>query len=126
MQEPEKVIVNVTYTVERGDSLYRIAAKNGISLNRLLSLNPQIKNPNLIYRGQVLVVGTREMVAGENQQPAGSVSVPANAEYYVVVKGDNLYKIARAHGIRLNDLYAMNQWVMNQKYIYANQKIRVK
>ena len=39
------------YTVVSGDCLWNIAAKNGISLNALISLNPQIKNPNLIYAG---------------------------------------------------------------------------
>ena len=40
------------YTVRRGDSLWRIAQNHGLSLTRIIELNPQIKNPNLIYPGE--------------------------------------------------------------------------
>ena len=40
------------YTVVRGDTLWGIARRYGVGLADLISLNPQIKNPNLIYPGQ--------------------------------------------------------------------------
>lgn len=41
-----------TYTVKAGDNLSTIAARNGISLSKLLANNPQFKaNPNLIHPG---------------------------------------------------------------------------
>jgi len=43
-----------TYTVKSGDTMSGIAAKFGISLAALENANPQIKNPNLIYPGEVL------------------------------------------------------------------------
>lgn len=42
------------YTVQRGDSLLAIANKLGTTVAKLLELNPQIKNPNVIYVGQVI------------------------------------------------------------------------
>jgi lysozyme len=42
----------VYYTVHSGDTLSRIAGRHGLSLKGILSLNPQIKNPNRIYPGQ--------------------------------------------------------------------------
>lgn len=39
------------YTAVRGDYLYKIARNYGLTLPELLSLNPQIKNPNLILIG---------------------------------------------------------------------------
>ena len=41
-----------THTVVKGESLWGIAAKYGLSLQTLIHLNPQIKNPNLIYPGE--------------------------------------------------------------------------
>ncbi len=45
-----------TYMVQRGDTLRIIANKFGTTVDALLRLNPKIKNPNLIYVGQVINV----------------------------------------------------------------------
>jgi len=43
-----------TYVVQYGDTLGKIAASRGVSLSKILSVNPQIWNPSLIYVGQVI------------------------------------------------------------------------
>lgn len=40
------------YTVKKGDNMWNIAKRYGISLKTLINKNPQIKNPNKIYPGQ--------------------------------------------------------------------------
>lgn len=40
------------YTVRKGDTLWGISARFGVSLSGLLAANPQIRNPNLIYPGE--------------------------------------------------------------------------
>lgn len=40
------------HTVRQGDSLWAIAVENGLSLNALMELNPEISNPNRIFVGQ--------------------------------------------------------------------------
>ena len=42
----------MTYVVKKGDNLTKIAKQNGLSLTKLLELNKQIKNPDLILVGQ--------------------------------------------------------------------------
>lgn len=44
--------IRSSYTVNRGDCLWNIARRNGVSLQSLIAANPQIKNPDLIYPGQ--------------------------------------------------------------------------
>ena len=39
------------YTVKKGDTLWGIAKRCGVTLTALIEANPQIKNPNLIYPG---------------------------------------------------------------------------
>lgn len=42
----------VWHTVVKGESLWRIAGKYGVGVSQVITLNPQIKNPNLIYPGE--------------------------------------------------------------------------
>lgn len=44
------------YTVKAGDNLTKISKKCNTSVDAILALNPQIKNPNLIYPGQKIRV----------------------------------------------------------------------
>src|SRR5690554_2745455 len=41
-------------TVRSGDTLWGIAAGNGVSLDALIAANPQIRNPDLIHPGQTV------------------------------------------------------------------------
>lgn len=43
-----------THKVVSGDALWKIAKKHNMSLEKLLALNPQIKNPNRISVGQLI------------------------------------------------------------------------
>ena len=40
------------HTVARGDTLWELARRYGTALNRIVELNPSLRNPNLIYPGQ--------------------------------------------------------------------------
>ena len=44
------------YTAVWGDCLWNIAIAHGLSLDQLLELNPQIRNPNILYVGDVIRV----------------------------------------------------------------------
>ena len=43
-----------TYTIKSGDTLWALAKANGLSLAELLVLNPQIRNPNIYYCGDLI------------------------------------------------------------------------
>src|SRR2546426_5160808 len=45
-----------TYTVAKGDTATRIAKKFNLTLDQLLAANPQIKDPNKITVGSVLII----------------------------------------------------------------------
>lgn len=51
-EELEVQTAATTYTVQRGDSLWKIAVRYEIGIFELIAANPQIKNPALIYVGQ--------------------------------------------------------------------------
>ena len=45
---------NNYYTIKAGDTLSAIAARYGTTVQKLMSLNPHIKNANLIYAGDTI------------------------------------------------------------------------
>ncbi|MEO1442452.1 MAG: LysM peptidoglycan-binding domain-containing protein, partial [Chloroflexota bacterium] len=45
-----------TYQVREGDTLFRIAANNDTTVTRLLELNPDIENVNVIFIGQDVLI----------------------------------------------------------------------
>ncbi|MBQ7363219.1 MAG: SafA/ExsA family spore coat assembly protein [Clostridia bacterium] len=47
-----------SHTVVRGDTMWKIAVKYEVGLSEIKSANPHIKNPDLIYPGQVLTIPT--------------------------------------------------------------------
>lgn len=58
-----------TYTVVKGDCLWSIARRfygSGADYKKLAAANPIIKNPNLIYPGQVLTIPPADGLPGAN------------------------------------------------------------
>lgn len=107
--EPNKE-KEITYTVRRGDSLWKIANRYGVSVNSLVSLN-NIQNPNLIYPGQQI----RVMVSSNNNQ---------SKLYYRVRRGDSLWRIARRYRTTVNNLVKLNN-IKNPNLIYIGQILRI-
>ena len=52
---------NVTHTVKSGDSLWKIAVRYEVGLSEIKSANPQIKNYDLIYPGQIINIPTADV-----------------------------------------------------------------
>ena len=64
----------MTYVVKAGDTLSKIATRNGITLAQLLQLNPSIKNPNQIKVGDKINLPDTSI---ENTKPLPQNLVPA-------------------------------------------------
>jgi FOG: LysM repeat len=70
-----------TYVVVSGDTMAKIAAKHKITLDQLLSLNPQVKNKNLIFVGQKIVVKAAAAVSASASTPATTASTGTKKVY---------------------------------------------
>jgi murein DD-endopeptidase MepM/ murein hydrolase activator NlpD len=64
----------MTYTVRAGDTLSKIAMRNGVTLAQLLQANPQVKDPNKIRVGDVLNVPNEATT--ENTRPLPGTMAP--------------------------------------------------
>jgi len=62
-----------TYTVQRGDTLFRIALNHGLTMGQLAQAN-NIINPDIIYAGQVLIIPGE--VSDSEDSPAYSDPAP--------------------------------------------------
>ena len=97
------------YYVKKGDTLSSRAKANGMSLAKLVSYNPQIKDINKISIGQKIYLSSN-----------------TSEEYYTVKKGDTLGGIARQFNISLNKLLGLNPDIKNPNLIHIGDKIRIK
>lgn len=93
-----------SYIVEKGDTLYSIAKKFDISVNKLKEYNNLISN--LLNLGQKLLI------------PIGEDTT------YVVKSGDTLYKIAREFNISVDELKRLNN--LNNNNLSVGQILIVK
>lgn len=114
------------HLVESGESLYKIAKKYGISLEKIKELNPNIK-PEAIQIGDKIIVKASEIeveIANEESQIVVIQTDSKNSanqvecedelgnKIHTVQKGETLYKIAKKYKIKLNDLKELNEEVV--------------
>lgn len=99
----------ITYTVKPGDTLSKIARKYGTTVSNIISLNPSIKNPNLIYPGEIFTIKQ-----SDNENVTSTV--------YTVVRGDTLSEIALKYDTTVTNLVKLNN-ISNPNLIYPGQKI---
>ncbi|HZD09925.1 MAG TPA: LysM peptidoglycan-binding domain-containing protein [Candidatus Binatia bacterium] len=122
------------YTVQRGDTLFKIAQRYGVDLNTLIAVN-QLANPNRLEVGQVLVISGSAPPAAQptvlpptpSPQPtpaAPDPSQPASGQIYIVQRGDTLDKIARRFGTTVSTLVALNN-LPDPNRIMAGQELLV-
>ncbi len=56
------------YTVQKGDSLWKISVKYQIGLSEIINANPQIRDPHWIYPGDKITVPTIDSTKSIEQQ----------------------------------------------------------
>lgn len=94
----------INYVVVKGDNLYSIANKYGVSVNDIKELNNL--NSNTLSIGQIL-------------------KIPGTESYttYKVKSGDSLYKIANTYGVTVNDLIKANN--LNGTLLQVGQELLI-
>lgn len=111
---PEDAYRFASHTIRRGDTISQIARFYGISSNELMSLN-KVRFARRLRPGQVLLLPIPEgtPVRKATYRPVKKVSQPsvqrvASGDDYVVQNGDNLWLIAKAHGLSVYSIQKAN------------------
>ena len=100
----------ITYTVSRGNTLWGIAQKFNTTIAKIAAIN-EIKNPNLIYEGEVLKID------------AGPLTSDSYLSYRIK-EGDTLWGIAARYNTTVENLVQINN-IQNPDLIYPNQIIKI-
>lgn len=102
----------ISYTVKPGDTLYSIAANNGVSVDTIISDN--VLPNNSLSVGQVLRLRVSDGEVLECFGPDFDIPeeiVPSVT--YVVKAGDNLYNIAKQYNTSVSAISSLNNLVNN-------------
>ncbi|HHV30548.1 SafA/ExsA family spore coat assembly protein [Acetivibrio mesophilus] len=84
------------YTVKRGDTMWKIAVKHQIGISEIISANPQIKNPALIYPGQKINIPSIDDVKAQENEVIRLVNVERAKKGLPALKANwQLSRVAR-------------------------------
>jgi LysM repeat protein len=112
------------YVVIKGDTLARIAKKNGVSLRALEAANPSVQ-PTKLKVGQKLSLpaGGSAVSTTSAAAPAMATDAGSGETLYPVKSGDTLSKIAKAHGVTVKALESANG--LSTTKIKVGQKLKI-
>ena len=103
---------NVTYVVQKGDSLWSIANANNTTVDELVNLNDLVNNT--IYVGQVLKIPNSGNSGTNNDNTSMT---------YVVQKGDTLYSIAQKYSTTPSAIINKNK--LSSDYLTVGQVLTI-
>lgn len=96
----------VDYIVVKGDSLYSIARKFNTSIDKIKELN-DLKSDTLSI-GQRLIVDDRSGISSVLECFGTSNNENSKYQNYIVVKGDNLYDLAKKFNTSIDQIKLLN------------------
>jgi LysM repeat protein len=116
------------YTVKSGDTLSKIAQKNGTTVAALKSLN-KLSSSGIVRVGQKLKLPAR---SSPSATPTASTAVAASATVdtssgeYTVAPGDSLSKIASKTGTKVSELMSVNNLTdATARTLHPGQKLKL-
>lgn len=120
----DKVEEIVMYTVQKGDSLYSIAKKFGITVDEIKSLNNLTSNNLAIGEQLMIKSSTGDEPINPEEECIGTGYVEPQYIMYTVQRGDSLYTIARRYNTSVDNIKALNNLTNNNLTIGEQLKIK--
>lgn len=118
--------VSSKYVVKKGDTLFKIAKKNSISLNELLAANKLSAKASLKVGQSLVIPGKSKTEIAKVEKPSGNkvLAKESSRKTHSVKSGESLVSIAKHYGVTVQSLLQVNQ-INNPKKIRVNQKLLI-
>jgi len=116
--KPSEDLEPIIYVVKKGDSLWSIAQKYGVSAKVITEAN-NLKDEDLLTIGQKLeipAIGGGVLEKGEEPEPVIIT--------YTVVKGDNLWSIAQKYEVKMTSIISANN-LKEISRLSVGQKLKI-
>jgi LysM repeat protein len=110
------------YVVVKGDSLWKIAKKNGVTIKAIEAANPGI-DPAKLKVGQKLSIPGASSAAEPATGMTGPSSTGGGQEIYIVKSGDTLSKIAKRYGTTIKAIESENG--LSTTRIKVGEKLKI-
>jgi LysM repeat protein len=121
--EPVAPAAGSEYVIVKGDTLAKIAKKNGVTLKTLEAANPGVV-PTKLKVGQKLVLPAGGSVSADSATSATAVAGgDTGGATYTVKSGDTLTKIAKRNGTTVKAIEAANG--LSTTKIKVGQKLKI-
>ncbi|MBN2658532.1 MAG: LysM peptidoglycan-binding domain-containing protein [Spirochaetales bacterium] len=107
----------IDHTVQKGDTLYSLSRKYGVSIDLIMEQNG-LASPDDLKMGIILQIPQNHLDYNENNWYI------ENSEYFVE-RGDTLYSISRRNGISVDELRSLNSLSENH-VLHIGDRLLVK
>ena len=111
----------VSYTVEKGDSLYSIAKKFGTTVDKI-KIDNNLKS-NTLTIGNVLKIEDNTGVSSVLECYGTNFELPEDYSDYTVEKGDSLYSIAKRYNTTVSEIMKLNN--LTSTALKLGQKLKL-
>lgn len=98
---------DLTYTVVKGDSLWKIAVKYQVGLSEIIEANPQFSNPDLIYPGQQVYIPVLDSTITSYEQQVIDLTNQIRAQYGLNLLTAN-WELSRVARYKSQDMHDNN------------------
>ena len=114
----EDITRPITYVVRKGDNLWNIAQKQGVSLTTIAEINNLVNGNNLSIGQKLEIPGIGGGLPETTQTAKPSIIT------YTIVKGDTLWTISKRYDVKMTSIILTNQ-LKEISRLSVGQKLKI-
>ncbi|MGW8959545.1 LysM peptidoglycan-binding domain-containing protein [Paenibacillus sp. NPDC055715] len=104
------------HIVKKGDTLYLLAQKYNVPLEKVIAANPQLADPNQLSIGEKIKIPA---------DPVAMQEQPSTVYQHKVKQGDSLWKLSKAWGVPLKLIIDANSQLKNPNALLVGETVNI-